>query len=171
MKETSMQRRRLRLMVILALGLLAAPLAAEALQVVFLVRHAEQSVDGEDPPLTEAGHRRALTLATLLKDAHLRAIYTSETTRTIQTAAPLAKALQIESTPMPRRDIEGLMARLRTQHTHDRVLIVSHSRTLPALLKTLGHTEEVTIGRDEYDSLFVIVPLGGSSPVVVRLRF
>jgi broad specificity phosphatase PhoE len=158
-------------MVILALGLLAAPLAAEAQQVVFLIRHAEQSVDGEDPPLTEIGHRRAVALATLLKDAHLSAIYTSETKRTIQTAAPLAKALKIESTPMPRRDIDGLMARLRTRHPRDRVLIVSHSRTLPALLKTLGHAEEVTIGRDEYDSLFVIVPQGDGHPVVVRLRF
>jgi len=58
-----------------------------------------------------------------LKDAHLSAIYTSEAQRTTQTAEPLAKALQIRMTPIPRRDLGNLMARLRTQHAQDRVLI------------------------------------------------
>jgi broad specificity phosphatase PhoE len=166
-----MHRRILRLLVVFAFGLLAVPLVAETQQVVFLVRHAEQSVEGDDPPLTEAGHRRALALADLLKDAHLSAIYTSEAQRTTQTAEPLAKALQIKMTPIPRRDLDSLMARLRIQHAQDRVLIVSHALTLPILLKMLGHAEEVTIGRDEYDSLFVLVPQGDGHAVVVRLRF
>ena len=48
--------------------------------------------DADDPPLTETGQRRAGALVTVLKDAGLTAIYTSEAQRTNQTAAPLAQA-------------------------------------------------------------------------------
>ena len=156
---------------LVTLALLFAPFAAVAQQAVFLVRHAEQSVGVKDPPLTEAGERRATALATVLRDAGINVIYISERGRTIQTAEPLAKALNVEIKTMPRRDIHGLVGRLRTQHAHDRVLVVSHSLTVPALLKALGHPGEVTIARDEYDSLFVIVPKNDGGPVVLRLRF
>jgi hypothetical protein len=61
--------------------------------------------------------------------------------------------------------------RLAAEHTQDRVLIVSHSLTIPVLLKALGHTAEVPIGRDEYGSVFVVFPRQGMPPVVVRFNF
>ena len=160
-------------LVALALSLLAALPSVEAQQVVFLMRHAEQAsgADADDPPLTETGQRRAKALVTVLKDAGLTAIYTSEAQRTNQTAAPLAQALQIEPKSMPRRDIDGLLERLRTQHTDGRVLIISHSLTIPNLLKAFGHPEEIIIGRQEYDRLFVIVPQPPGPPLVFVLRF
>jgi len=147
--------------------------SVDAQQVVFLMRHAEQAsgADADDPPLTETGQRRAKALVTVLKDAGLTAIYTSEAQRTNQTATPLAQALQIEPKSMPRRDIDGLLERLRTQHADGRVLIISHSLTIPNLLKAFGHPEEVIIGRQEYDRLFVIVPKPTGPPLVFVLRF
>jgi hypothetical protein len=100
----------------------------------------------------------------------LTAIYVSESQRTMPTAKPLAQALQIEPTRLPRGEIEGLINRLRTQHAEGRVLIVSQSLTIPHVLKAFGHLEEVVIQREEYDRLFVIVPKPTGPPLVAVLR-
>jgi len=168
-----MRRTTIGVIVSLAFGLLSTPCVSDAQQVVFLLRYAEQASgsDADDPPLTETGQRRARTLVTVLKDAGLTAIYTSESQRSIQTAEPLTQALQLESKIIPRRDIDSLLERLRTQHVDGRVLIISHSLTIPHVPKALGHPEEVIIERTEYDRLFVIVPKPTGLPLVFVLRF
>jgi broad specificity phosphatase PhoE len=147
------------------------PLPGAAQEAVFIIRHAEQVTEGDDPPLEAVGHQRAARLPVVLGNAGISAIYTSESQRTIQTAQPLAKALGIESRIVPRREVEALLGRLRSEHPRDRVLVVSHSLTIPVLLRALGHTAEVTIGRDEYDGVLVVLPRPGTAPVVLRLRF
>ncbi len=143
---------------------------AHAQEVVYLIRHAEQVLDVEDPPLTEAGHQRAKAWAALLRDANIKVIYTSKKRRTKQTGEPIAQALNIPLETLPRRDVSGLVERLRTRHADDAILIVSHSRTVPTLLSELGHWEDVTIERDDYDNLFIVVPQSESDPFVLRLR-
>jgi phosphohistidine phosphatase SixA len=167
-----MRRPRIGSLVSLALGLLAAPCLADAQHVVFLVGHAEQASGANgDPPLTETGQRHPRALATVLKDAGLTATYVSEFQRTMQTAEPLAQALQIEPTRLPRHDIDGLLERLRTQHADGRVLIVSHSLTIPHMLKAFGHPEEVMHDPGVHDRLYMIVPKPTGPPLVVVLRF
>src|SRR5262245_43762571 len=74
--------------------------AAYAQQAVFLVRHADLVGQAMAPPkelpLSEAGQARAEKLASLLKDAGITAIYTTEFLRTKKTAEPLAQALKVE---------------------------------------------------------------------------
>ena len=144
---------------------------AYAQQVVYLIRHAEQVHDVEDPPLTEAGHQRAKAWASILRDAGIRVVYTSMKKRTKQTGEPIAQALKIPLETMSRRDVAGLVNQLRTQHADDSVLVISHTRTIPKLIKELGHSEEVTIQREDYDNLFVIVPTNKNNLVVLRLRY
>ena len=156
------------LLTIVAMGASAAP--GEVQEAIFLVRHAEQAGPGfKNPPLTEAGQRRAKALAEVLEDADLDVIFVSGWRRTAQTAEPVAEALNVKVKVHPRNDIVGLMSRLRTEHARDRVLIVSHSRIVPSWLKALGHSEEVEI--DEYDNLFVVVPQAKGEPLVVHLRY
>ncbi len=145
--------------------------AAHAQEVVYLIRHAEQVLDVEDPPLTEAGHQRAKAWAAILRDANVKVIYTSKKRRTKQTGESIAQALNIPLETMTRRDVAGLVDRLRTRHADDAALIVSHSRTIPKLLKELGHSEEVTIERDDYGDLFIVVPQSEIGPLVLRLRY
>ena len=149
----------------------SAQRAAHADQVVYMIRHAEQMLDVEDPPLTDAGQQRAKAWAGLLRDAEIKVVYTSEKRRTKQTGEPVAQALNIPLETMPRRDMAGLVVRLRTRHADDAALIVSHSITIPKLLKELGHSEDVTIERDDYGSLFIIVPQSEGDPLVLRLRY
>ena len=148
---------------------IAMPLAAEAQQAIFLLRHAEQTPETE-PVLTEAGRRRAAALARRLKDAGISAIYVTDAVRTRQTAEPTAKALGIEPRIVARQDIEGLAARLRREHSQDRVLVVNHALNIAALLRALGHPEGVPVAVDDYEPLFVIVPRPGGPPVVIYLR-
>ena len=142
-----------------------------AQQVVYLMRHAEQVLDVEDPPLTEAGHQRAKAWASILRDAGIKVIYTSKKQRTRQTGEHIAQALNIPLESIPRRDVAGLVNRLRTRHADDVVLVITHTRTIPKLFKEFGHSEEVTIQRDDYDNLFIIVPKGKNDLVVLRLRY
>ena len=144
---------------------------ADAQQAIFVVRHAEQSLEGEDPPLTEAGRRRATALATLLKDAGITVIYETGIRRTMETAKPLADTLNVEIKTYPRADIAGFVGKLRSQHAQDRVLIVTQSLRISRWLKDMGHSAEITIAPTEYDNLFVIIPKGDAGPLVLRLRY
>ena len=144
---------------------------AYAQRAVFLVRHADRLDQSEDSPLSQAGEGRAQRLAGLLKEAGITAIYTSQFQRTIKTAEPLARVLKISPVSLPVTDREGLFKRIQTEHREEIVLIVGHDRSVPALLKLLGHPEDITIAPNEYDNLFVVVPKGNSPPTVLRLRY
>jgi broad specificity phosphatase PhoE len=141
---------RLRLSGALPLLLLLLALPAAALDEIYLVRHAEKAdfwpadrdLDAFQP-LSSAGLARAEALANRLKTAGIVAIYTSRTTRTIETGAPLAHATHVsisadDATTKPDQ-MDGFLTRLREKHAADRaVLIVGHSNTIPELLVHLG---------------------------------
>jgi broad specificity phosphatase PhoE len=135
------------LIAILLLALLAVP--AAALDTLYLVRHAEKAFWPSDrdldafQPLSQEGIARAAALAERLKAAGIAAVYTSRTTRTIETAAPLAQASGVpiaadDATTKP-DEMTSFLSRLREKHAADKaVLIVGHSNTIPELLRALG---------------------------------
>ena len=91
-------------------GLFISPVAAQS--TIFIVRHAEKATSGGDnPDLSEAGRARAETLASMLKDAGVSAIYVTEFKRTQQTADPLAKMLHLNPTIAPAKDSAALIAK------------------------------------------------------------
>ena len=165
-----MRYRRIRTVLVLLLSFSPLPVV-HAQQVIYLIRHAEQVLDVEDPPLTEAGHQRAKTWARILRDAGIKVIYTSESQRAKQTGAHIAQVLTIPLETIPRGDVTGLVNQLRSQHADDAVLVISHTRTIPKLVEALGHTEKGVIKGEEYDNLFVIVPEGKNDATVLRLRY
>ncbi len=83
--------RRTKIVITLFALLLSYVDSAESQQAIFLVRHADtvRGTGNPDVPLTEAGERRALALAALLKDSGINAIYTTGLQRTVKTAEPL----------------------------------------------------------------------------------
>jgi broad specificity phosphatase PhoE len=165
-----MRRFVLSLLLIL---LFAAPAAAQ--QLVFVVRHAERAdaaagsspMMASDPDLSEAGRTRAQSLATMLKDAKIAAIFVTPYKRTRQTAEPLAKALGIEATAIDPKDAAGLIEKVRA--VKGNVLVVGHSNTVPDVLTRLGATDAPKLDDTEYDNLFVVI--GGEKPTLVRLHF
>ncbi len=147
----------------------AAP-AANAEQVIYLIRHAEKVSGVEDPSLTEAGKQRAKAWAEILRDTGIKAVYTSKKKRTQETGAPIAKALGVPMTSISRKDVAGLVERLRSQHADEAVLIVAHTKTIPKLVKALANSDNGTIQRSDFDNLFIIVSEGRNDATVMRLR-
>ena len=145
---------------------------AQAQEAVFLIRHAEQMHDVEDPPLTNDGLNRAEAWATIFRDADIDVIYTSKKVRTKQTGAAIAKELNLPLKAMPRSDISGLVNLVRKEHSDDVVLIVSHSKIVPRLVQAFVPFAEVpAIKPGDYDNLFIIVPKGENDASVLRLRY
>jgi len=154
------------LLPLLLLALFAS--AAGAQSIVFIVRHAEKATSGgNDPDLSEAGRARAEVLAKMLQDAGITAIYATEFKRTQQTAAPLAKALAIESTTLPANDITTLTSKLRD--SKENALVVGHTNTIPNLIKALGIVAPISIPETDYDNLFILVL--DEKPRLARLHY
>lgn len=155
----------------LILVTISLPSVARSQEAVFLIRHAEQVHDVEDPPLTEDGLKRAKAWANLFRDAGIDVIYTSKKARTQQTGKAIADELNLPLRTMSRRDISGLVDRVRQEHSEDIVLIVSHSRTIPKLVEAFVPSAKApAIEKNDYGNLFIIVPNGERDATVLRLH-
>jgi phosphohistidine phosphatase SixA len=154
--------------------ILTLAIDASAQQTVFVVRHAERadasmasSPMAADPDLSEAGKARAESLAAMLKDANVKAIFATEFKRTQQTAEPLAKSLGITIVTVAAGDPAKLLQALKA--VPGNALVVGHSNTVPGILKGLGISTPVTLGDADYDNIFIVTT--GSSPGMLRLHF
>lgn len=162
---------RYQLLSLILLIISATPIA-HSQEAIFLIRHAEQVHDVENPPLTKEGLERAKTWAGIFQDAGIKMIYTSKKVRTKQTGEAIAQELNIPLETMSRRDVTGLVNRVRKANSDDVVLIISHSKIIPKLVEAFApFAEHPTIKPDDYDNLFVIVPKGENDATVLRLRY
>ena len=151
------------------------PEAAEV--TVYVIRHAEKQVaDGaspmamdmaDDPPLSSAGQLRAMGLAEDLPVRELDAIYVTRTKRSHDTASAVIALTGIEPIYYPPQDVDGLVARLRKRHG-ERVLVVGHSNTIPALLQALGVQEPIEIADDQYGDLWIVTVNASGTSLEVR---
>ena len=139
----------------------ASPSLAHAQRAIFLLRHGERlEYETRDGPLSEAGSARARRLVHLLKDAGVTAIFTSELQRTIQTAQPLATALNIPLTPIGgggAEQVRATFARLRNLDSNDVVVIVGHQNTVLMMLKAFANEQELAAAGQ--DSIAIITKL------------
>lgn len=161
--------RSVRLLAVLLL--VATTHRVQAQEAIYVVRHAERADDSADAELSSEGMRRSNNLSALLASAGVSRIFTSERKRTIQTAAPLARALRIESAIVNASDEDALIQRVQASRPADRVLIVGHSNTVPSILRRLGVKETITIPDNEFDNLFIVVPHKDATPVLLRLKY
>lgn len=141
---------------------------------VFLVRHAEREWDGEDPPLTPPGHARAQALAATLRDAGITTIITTQWRRTRDTAAPLAKLLEIRPEIIPvhegkARENVAEVAEAVRRHRDEIVLVVGHI-TVTGVIAALGGPSLPTICENVFSDLFLYTPAGGEEGLL-RLRY
>jgi probable phosphoglycerate mutase len=147
--------------------------AAGGTTTVFVVRHAEKDPTPglKDPPLTEAGQRRAQALRDRMSASAVAALYTTDTVRTRATLAPLAAARGLEPEVYDAREPAVLAARLRERHRGQTVVVVGHSNTLLSLIEALGAARPVPELTDaDYDYLFEVTlrPEGGATVRVHR---
>lgn len=170
------RRRRLRLLPIIgytfvALGL-AYFLGERPTTTVIFVRHADtdsaMAGPDDDPPLNARGRQRAELLADYLEKVDVvagpNAIYASDKRRTQETAAPLAKRLNIPVEIADHLDTAGFMDRVQRDHAGKIVLIVSHSNTIAPLIDELHGSKNLpAFAPDDYDEIYIVTiprPLG-----------
>ena len=150
---------------------------------VFLTRHAEREDEPrQDPPLKKEGIARSQELARLLSNAGIKAIFTSQFTRTKQTAEPLATKLGITATPFTLKispsNPRQIAAESTTEVTNkileragESVLVVGHSNSIPDVIKMLGGDVVPTIDERKFDDLFIVTVYAKGKARVVQLKY
>lgn len=140
---------------------------------VILVRHAEKSVPLGDHPLSGAGKARARELARVLQHTKIAAIYTTQFLRTRQTAQPLANELKVTVHHITATEtyVSDMLDLIRTDHTGETVLVVSHRNTVPALIEALGVSPAEEIIEEQYDHIYVVTVPPSGEPTMLTLRY
>ncbi len=100
----------------------------EAERKLFLFRHAEKIMTGDDPELTQAGQERADRLAMSLGHRSIESIYSTPTIRTRATVTPLAKSLRVPIMEYSAQDHDALIKTIRSGSGD--VVVVGHSNTI-----------------------------------------
>jgi broad specificity phosphatase PhoE len=143
---------------------------------VIVVRHAEKSIDDpKDPSLSEQGNIRAVKLASVLKDANLKAVYTTQYKRTQQTAqasatqAGLSLKVRNANKENAKTYVPDLLKEIRKKHRGETVLIVGHSNTVPEIVKHITGQDIAPIGENEFDRIYIITL--GKKPRLVALTY
>src|SRR5215467_1585325 len=156
----------------LVLGQIAIAQQQQPATTVVLVRHAEKATNQNTPevPLSAQGQQRADCLARVLKDSGIKRIYVSDAKRTQQTADPLAKALGIKPVIVPANDANTLVRDV-FYGAGGNALVVGHSNTLPLIIQRVQAGKIPPIGENEYDGMYVLTVMEGSSTPVLKLRY
>lgn len=133
-----------------------APCAAMAApDMIYLVRHGEKATVGKDPVLTQQGRQRAQNIATMLHRTGVKAIFSTATARTLETAKPLAVELGLPVQQYDAATPKALVDKVKS--LQGAVLVVGHSNTLPELVRLFGGAPGAEIGDEEYDRLYQLV--------------
>lgn len=162
-----LSRRKLFAVGVLALSLVAcsgsnselnsvtATAADQSDAVYYLVRHAEKVLDQKDPPLTDIGEQRAQDLASRLSGVKLTTIYSTDTVRTRDTAAPTAAEKNLTVQIYDGRALPSFALQLLGETGH--IVVVGHSNTTPDLAGLLGgEAGEPIVEASEYDRFYVL---------------
>jgi len=144
--------------------------------VVVLVRHAEAGTasNSGDPDLSRAGEKRAAGLGDLLADVlgpkKPDYLYSADTRRAEQTAAPIANQFKLPVNVLASSDWAGLAGRIKREHRGRTVVVVGYASTLPLVLGQLSG-ENVAMAEDDFDSIYVVVMPSPGETRVLRLRY
>ncbi len=130
----------------------------------YIVRHAEKAAPNAtmsgDVPLSDAGRQRAIDLRERLQYAHITQIYSTNTTRTRSTAAPMADFYHLPILIYDTNADSTFTDSLR--HTKRNTLIIGHSNTVDDLVnKLLGRTVLINdLPDNAYNNLYIITKRG-----------
>lgn len=126
-----------------------------ALFTIYLVRHAEKQSISNDPPLTECGMQRSVSLRTFFDTVPLEAVYSTDYKRTQSTALPVANAKGITVQPYSGQTLEEVAKQL-LKNGQD-ALVVGHSNTTGVLAGLLVDEEIGAFDESIYNRVYQVV--------------
>lgn len=164
----ALKRRKSKLVPITLFVLLCLGLAwffeSQSTTTIIFVRHADidAAFRDDDPPLSNLGHRRAELLADALEEidvvAGVDAIYVADSRRTQQTAAPLARRLELEPRIADPYQVEQFMAEVLREHNGEIVLVATHADILAPLVEELHGSKNIPPmdGDNNFDNIYIV---------------
>ncbi|WP_264900411.1 SixA phosphatase family protein [Sediminibacterium sp. TEGAF015] len=124
---------------------------------VWIVRHAEKDTafaNRANPDLTPVGKQRAMDLATYLQKENIVQVLSTDTKRTVQTAAHIKAPIELYNP----RSIQMVVEKINTTWKGKTILLVGHSNTVLETIDALGGNRPVALLNDEdYDYIFKVV--------------
>jgi broad specificity phosphatase PhoE len=149
---------------------MSSVLAAAETTSVFLVRHTEKDLtQTSDPQLTDIGKARAEQWANILQYEQIVAVFSTDTTRTRDTAAPIAAKYGLEVKIYPAKTVTR--NELLAGHEGKDIVVVGHSNTIPGITNMLVDEKRYSdLSEDDYDSLFIVDIVSDSSATVTTSR-
>lgn len=137
-----------------------------------LVRHAEKVDDSSDPDLSESGVQRAKVLDSLLSNADLHAIYTTDYTRTRETVKFISDRMELNARIYNPSEQQIFLNELLSYNQGETILISGHSNTIPELANLLLNREHFTENFDESDyGNLLIITRSGNETTMLHLRY
>jgi broad specificity phosphatase PhoE len=149
-----------------------APVLLPKMTTVYIVRHADKDGSGgADPALSAAGLQRAQTLAYMLKQDKVKAVFVTSFLRSRQTGEPAA--LDSGVTLKQYSNPEAVADLILATHAGHRVLVVAHSNTVKVIAARLAGSLAVPVAdiqEHQYDR-FYVVHRNGPKGHLDRLRY
>ena len=160
------QRRRSRLGPVAAFVVICVGLAwffeQQATTTIIFVRHTDTVADASaESPLSRLGQQRAELLADVIQDidvvAGVDAIYASEHRHTQETAAAVAKRLELDVSIRNPYEVVPFMAQVLRQHKGEIVLVVTLGDVLAPLVEELHGSKNIPpFGPDDHDDIYIV---------------
>lgn len=143
--------------------------------VVIVVRHAEAgNAPAGDPDLTPAGEARAAVLGDfldgVLAGGKVDYLYSGDTRRAEQTAAPIANRFRLPVNLLAPSDWEGLASRITREHRGRTVVVVGYDSTIPNLVSQLSGSHDAVTQAADGSIHLIVIPSPGSTRLF-RLRY
>ena len=139
---------------------------------VYIVRHADKdSGGGADPQLSPAGIERARTLAYMLRQDKVKAVFVTQFLRSRQTGEPTASDSGVSLTEYS--DPNAVADLILANHAARRVLVVAHSNTVKVITARLTGSLGVPvadIAEHQYDRFYIVHRIGPKGHLD-RLRY
>ncbi|UZD21121.1 phosphoglycerate mutase family protein [Algoriphagus halophytocola] len=123
---------------------------------IYIVRHAEKQLDGNDPELSTAGSARARKLAQILAGQNIQHIFSTDYQRTRMTAKPTADQAGISINSYDPQKHDELVIQLRSLEGN--ILVVGHSNTVGQVANYFVEDGEQyeDLGDTEYNFIYVV---------------
>lgn len=140
-----------------------------------LVRHAEKDTTqagstmmNANPNLNKLGLKRSKKLIKALKEFTIDSIYSTNFTRTIQTATPTSKKRKVEIKLYNHKQLKEFSAQLKS-YTNKTILVVGHSNSTTALVNLLINKETYkALDESIYYKIFIVKLTNGEATVEER---
>ena|SRR6185295_23249 len=160
------RRRRLRLLPVVGYAIAVLGLAyffqeRPATTIVF-VRHMDTDATvANDPPLSERGRQRAEVLADFLQDvdvvAGVNAIFVGHNKRTEQTAAVLARRLNVQIEARDQDNVGSYIRYIKRHHDGKIVLVVADGEMIQPMIDELHGSKRLPkFDPNDFDELYIV---------------